>query len=315
MGKTLKFFFVSLLVLFNSMLGFSQSHSQIYGVVKDQSGLPIENVVILVSPIEKTFITNDQGSFKIDVENHKELTVLFRHLSFTDTIIYIKLKPNEKLNLDVVISSEGRRLDLVDVKAKHNDGYERIDPKIRFNMPSPMGGAESVIKMYAGVSSINELSSQYNVRGGNYDENLIYVNDIQIYRPFLIRSGTQEGLSFVNLDLTKSVKFSAGGFAAKYGDKMSSVMDVEYKTPTKTQGSLSFGLLGATGHLEGVVKNKAKTKDVLTYLIGVRYKTNAYLFSFLETKGEYKPRFFDTQMLLDWKVSKKFSISLLTNFL
>lgn len=314
MRKTTKFFFVSLILLFTSMSGFSQSNAQVFGIVRDQNGLPIENVLILVSPIEKTFITNDQGAYKIDVANHKELTFLFRHISFADTTIYLTIKPNEKYNLDLIISSEGKRLGMVDVKAKHNDGYERIDPKIRFNMPSPMGGAESVIKMYAGVSSINELSSQYNVRGGNYDENLIYVNDIQIYRPFLIRSGTQEGLSFVNLDLTKSVKFSAGGFAAKYGDKMSSVMDVEYKTPTKTQGSFSLGLLGATGHIEGVVKNKEKTKDVLTYLIGVRYKSNAYLFRFLETKGEYKPRFFDTQMLLDWKVSDKFSISLLSNF-
>ena len=216
--------------------------------------------------------------------------------------------------MNLTLQIVGKKLDLVNVTASHDDGYVRVNPKLRFNIPSPMGGAESVIKTFAGVSSVNELSSQYNVRGGNYDENLIYVNDIQIYRPFLIRSGNQEGLSFVNLDLTKNVKFSAGGFAAQYGDKMSSVMDVEYKTPTAFAGSFSMGLLGATAHVEGVVKDKTKNEDRFTYLIGMRYKSNAYLFRFMEVKGEYKPRFFDTQMLFDWKVNSNLNVSLLTNF-
>ena len=322
MIKNLKIIFVFLTYFLILGNGYAQSLTQISGVIKDEMGNPIENVVVQVISARLTVLSNPKGEYNVFVEPNKNLVVLYRHISFEDTTISIILLPDEHRIVDLMIKTVGKKLDIVDVNAKHNDGYARIDPKIRFNLPSPMGGAESVIKSYAGVSGVNELTSQYNVRGGNYDENLIYVNDIQIYRPFLIRSGNQEGLSFVNLDLTKNVKFSAGGFAAKYGDKMSSVMDVEYKTPTQFAGSFSLGLLGGTGHIEGVVKNKKKKEilnkkkpdNVLTYLIGVRYKSNAYLFSFLETKGGYKPRFFDTQMLLDWKLNSKFSISLLSNF-
>lgn len=324
MKNTFKRYSVTLFLLITLYGGFSQSSTQIFGTIKDHEGTPLENVLVQILSSQKNQLSNIQGEYTIEVEPNKNITILFRHISFEDTTISVKLSPNEKLKVDLRIKTVGMKLDPFDISARYNDGYERLDPKIRFNLPSPMGGAESVIKSYAGVSGVNELTSQYNVRGGNYDENLIYVNDIQIYRPFLIRSGNQEGLSFVNLDLTKSVKFSAGGFAAKYGDKMASVMDVEYKTPTEFGGSFSLGLLGGTGHIEGVVKNKKKKTDqvykkkepenVLTYLIGVRYKSNAYLLSFMETKGEYKPRFFDTQMLLDWKLNNKFSISLLSNF-
>lgn len=292
----------------------AQSTAKLYGVVTDQNGDPIENVVVIDLFSQKNVTTNARGRYEMQVIHHEEIPILFRYISCPDTLIYISLAPGEEKEFNITLQIVGKKLGPVDVTASHDDGYVRVNPKLRFNIPSPMGGAESVIKTFAGVSSVNELSSQYNVRGGNYDENLIYVNDIQIYRPFLIRSGNQEGLSFVNLDLTKNVKFSAGGFAAQYGDKMSSVMDVEYKTPTEFAGSFSMGLLGATAHVEGVVKDKTKTEDRFTYLIGVRYKSNAYLFRFMEIKGEYKPQFFDTQMLLDWKLNPKFNISLLTNF-
>jgi hypothetical protein len=168
------------------------------------------------------------------------------------------------------------------------------------------GGIESLIKLL-GASSGNELSSQYNVRGGNYDENLIYVNDIQIYRPLLIHNAQQEGLSFVNTDLTSGVSFSAGGFEAKYGDKMSSVLDVEYKKPVGFGGSVSGSLLGASGHVEG------KVKDKFTFLAGIRYKNNSLMLKAMETEADIYPNMVDFQMLLDWNVTKKFSISLLTN--
>jgi hypothetical protein len=162
--------------------------------------------------------------------------------------------------------------------------------------------------MMPGAYSTNELSSQYNVRGGNYDENLVYVNNIEIYRPFLVRNAQQEGLSFINPDLVRSIKFSAGAFEAKYGNKMSSVMDVEYKRPTKYATSFSVSLLGLTAHTEGNVN------DVFTYLVGVRYKANAYLFNTMESKGDYKPLFFDTQLFLTWKPKPKFEITLLGKF-
>lgn len=284
------------------------------GRITNQYNEPIENVFILVSSSQQTYFSSSDGTFEVPIFPNQKTEIIFRHISIDDTLIMVTLKPKEQIYIPIQLTIKDNRLEIVDFKAKHNDGYERINPNLQFNLPSPMGGAESIIKMYAGVSSVNELSSQYNVRGGNYDENLIYVNDIQIYRPFLVRSGNQEGLSFVNLDLTESVKFSAGGFSAQYGDKMSSVMDVVYKTPKKFAGSFSGGLLGGTAHIEGVVKDKTKKRDRFTYLVGTRFKSNAYLLNFLETKGEYKPRFFDTQMLLNWLVSDKFSISVLGNF-
>jgi hypothetical protein len=147
-----------------------------------------------------------------------------------------------------------------------------IDAKQLSVNPTPIPGVEQILKTLPGVSSNNELSAQYNVRGGNFDENLVYVNDIEIYRPFLPRSGQQEGLSFIHSDLVKSIKFSAGGFEAKYGDKMSSVLDIKYKDPKKTTSSVNVGLLGVQASTEGASKNLR-----FTYLIGARYWSNKYV--------------------------------------
>lgn len=157
-----------------------------------------------------------------------------------------------------------------------------------------------------GVSSSNELSSQYRVRGGNFDENLVYVNGQEVYRPFLMHSGQQEGLSFVNPDLVEEVEFSAGGFSASYGDKMSSVLDITYKKPTQTAGSLSAGMLGANGHLEGAAFNQK-----LTWITGARYKTNRYLLGSLDEKGDYRPNFTDVQAYLTYQLSPRISFELL----
>src|SRR5690606_4681847 len=159
-------------------------------------------------------------------------------------------------------------------------------------------GIEGLIKTYVGTN--NELTSQYNARGGNYDENLVYVNDFEIYRPFLTRSGQQEGLSFINTDLTSNVYFSVGGFQARYGDKMSSVLDITYKKPTKTAGSVSLSLLGASAHVEGASRNKK-----FTYLLGFRQKSNQYLLQAQPTKGIYNPSFTDIQTLLSFDANKK----------
>ncbi len=160
-----------------------------------------------------------------------------------------------------------------------------------------------------GVASNNELSSQYSVRGGNFDENLVYVNDIEIYRPFLVRSGQQEGLSFLNSDMVSSIQFSAGGFEAKYGDKMSSVLDIQYKRPKETGGSLTLSLLGASAHLEG-----SAAKEKLSYLLGIRQKSNQYVLNSLQTKGEYRPSFTDLQTYIIYSLSAKSDISFLANY-
>ena len=312
MNRKRAFFF--LLFILTTVVVFAQNTVIVHGTIRDTHKNPIENVIILSAQTNNTALSSETGKYQIVVPADMEVQLHFRHLSYKDTVITIKSVLKEELKLDLVLVSVGSKLEEVRVSTNKNDGYIRVDPKLTVAMPSPTGGAESLIKMLPGVSSVNELSSQYNVRGGNYDENLIFVNDIAIYRPFLVRNGNQEGLSFVNLDLTQSVKFSAGGFPAQYGDKMSSVMDVEYKKPRQLGGSFSVGFLGASAHIEGCAKNKQKTRDIFTYLVGVRYKSNAYLLHFMETRGDYKPNFFDSQMLLGWSISEKFEISLLGNF-
>lgn len=292
----------------------AEAQTYIYGTVTGENGRPVDNLVVSdISTQNRVFTAND-GQYRLEIAPGVATQILYHHISFIDTTLTVTLTTGEQRKIDISLRPAGQILDQIEVAAEHHDGYERIDPKLSFKMPSPTSGVESLLKSFQGVSSTNELSTQYNVRGGNYDENLIFVNGIQIYRPFLVRSGNQEGLSFVNLDLTRSVKFSAGGFSAEYGDKMSSVLDVEYKKPREIGGSLSFGFLGGSAHAEGVVKDKKKERELFTYLVGVRYKSNAYLLSFMDSKGDYKPHFFDAQMLLTWNVAPKFNISLLGNF-
>ena len=282
--------------------------SVLKGTVTDNTGIPVENLTVTAMDHNLSTFTNHYGQFTMQLPSGVDVRLLFQQYSYKDTIITVRLKSSETLNLTIVLPSMASQLDMVSIRAENEQGYITVNPKLSFQMPSPGGGMESIIKMLPGTYSTNELSSQYNVRGGNYDENLIFVNDIQIYRPFLIRNAQQEGLSFVNTDLAGNVIFSAGAFEAKYGDKISSVMDVQYKTPTQYGGSVSGSLLGASAHAEG------RVNDCFSYLIGVRFKSNAYLLKSLQTKGDYKPRFFDTQMLLKWDISKKFDISFLGNF-
>jgi hypothetical protein len=196
----------------------------------------------------------------------------------------------------------------VSARQERATSFQSIDVSSLDLLPNTSGSIESIIKTLPGVSSNNELSSQFSVRGGNYDENLVYVNDIEIYRPLLVRSGQQEGLSFINSDLISGIRFSAGGFDARYGDKMSSVLDITYKEPTEFKGSVSGSLLGGSAHLEGISKNKK-----LSILTGIRYKTTAYLLNSLETTGDYEPKFGDFQSLIRYKFSPKLEFSFLGN--
>jgi hypothetical protein len=302
---TLLFFFIFSFLL----VSFGQKEATIYGKIIDEYHQPIGQVYILVdSSINYATVSDKNGEFELKISPQKTTKITLKHITYRDTSVTLTLNAGEKRILSLQLQPKGEQLPVFNVRSHHDDGFVRIDPQLTFKLPSPTGGAESLIKMLPGVSSTNELTSQYNVRGGNYDENLVYVNNVEIYRPFLVRSGQQEGLSFVNTDLTNQVKFSAGGFEAKYGDKMSSVLDVQYKKPTRYAGSFSASFLGATAHAEG------KIKDSFTYLLGIRYKANAYLLKSMETKGDYKPRFFDTQILLSWKVSKKIELNFLGNF-
>ncbi|MBK6783416.1 MAG: TonB-dependent receptor plug domain-containing protein [Saprospiraceae bacterium] len=178
-------------------------------------------------------------------------------------------------------------------------------------MPNASGNFESVLPSIAlGVSSGSggELSSQYNVRGGNYDENLVYVNDFEIFRPQLIRGGQQEGLSFPNIDLIRDLEFSSGGFESKYGDKMASVLDIRYKRPEEFRASVGASFLGASIHLEGSKRLGANAYNKFRYLLGARYKSNAYLLGSQDIKGEYVPRFSDIQAFLSYDLTKNITI-------
>lgn len=185
---------------------------------------------------------------------------------------------------------------------------QRIETRSFNRLPNPSGNIETLLKLLPGVSSNNELSAQYSVRGGSFDENLVYVNDVEIYRPVLIRSGQQEGLSFINPDLVSSVDFSAGGFDARYGDKMSSVLDVQYRVPSEFAVNTSVSLLGVSVAAEDQIINRR-----FSYLVGARYKTSQYLLGTLDTQGDYAPDFFDVQSLLRYRIAAKWDADLLVN--
>jgi len=223
----------------------------------------------------------------------------------------VRLGTGESRQQDITLLRDVRAIREVSVSARQERGstFQRIDVEDLNYMPTTTGRVENIIKSQAGVSSNNELSSQYSVRGGNFDENLVYVNDVEIYRPFLVRSAQQEGLSFVNSDLVSSIKFSAGGYDARYGDKMSSALDITYKRPQEFKGSASISLLGASAHVEGASNTKR-----FTYLAGYRYKTTQYLLNTLETSGDYKPQFSDLQTQLTYQLTRKMELSFLGNY-
>ena len=302
---------ILLILVFSFIIGFSQETAIIKGTLKSNDGTPIDFANIVIKETKKGTTTNQYGKYKIKVPANTDLTIIISHIEFTPETLKVNLKANETKNISKFLSTNYTMIGeaTVEDKEKRQRGITRLDSKKYEIIPSTGSGIESLIKTLPGVSSNNELSSQYTVRGGNFDENLVYVNDIEIYRPQLVKSGEQEGLSFINPDLVKSVEFSAGGFEAMYGDKMSSVLDIKYKTPRKFAGSFTAGLLGGTAHLEGSSKNHK-----LTYLIGSRYKSNAYLLGSLDTKGEYKPRFWDIQTYIAYEIDERWQISYLGNY-
>ncbi|MCD6367232.1 MAG: carboxypeptidase-like regulatory domain-containing protein [Bacteroidales bacterium] len=307
----IKRFFLFLFSLLYSITIFSQNSTAIlYGRITDAKNQPLELVNIIVLNERTGTTTNNKGLFKLKVPANKNITVQYSILGFQTIKKKYFLKPETSTNIEIKLPETTKTLNEVSVSDIHqrNNNLVRINPKLVQTIPSPDAGIESIIKTLPGVHSNNELSSQYSVRGGNYDENLVYVNDIEVYRPFLVRSGQQEGLSFINSDMVGSILFSAGGFDAKYGDKMSSVLDIKYKKPYKFGGSFYASLMGTGAHLEGSAAN-----SLFTYNVGMRYKTNSYMLSSLDTKGDYKPNFFDYQGFFSYEFSEKVSINLLTN--
>ena len=294
------------LLLF-SICSFAQN-AVVLGIVKDEAGNKVELATVAIQNTAFSTFTDPNGRFRIDVPTDKRyvLVVTFG-LAYSEYKKELSLKPSDTLTLNITLKSKSHVLTEVTVKQKGEIGMVEINTTKLHENPSVVGGVEGQIKQLVGTN--NELTSQYTVRGGNYDENLVYVNDFEIYRPFLTRSGQQEGLSFINPDLVSNVNFSVGGFQAKYGDKMSSVLDVGYKRPKKFGGSVVMSLLGASLHLEGASKN-----EKLTFLFGARQKSNQYLLQSQPTKGVYQPSFTDIQLLANYRFNRKWEMEVIGNY-
>ena len=293
---------------------------RVFGYVLDTDNRGIELANIYVN--ENTTIgttTNQNGYYELFVNLQDTITLVYSMIGY-ETIRQQLYTTREVIGINVILPTNEELLSEVTVRAiqRQTNNMDRVDISTARLMPDATGGGiESLLITFAGVSQNNEMSSQYNVRGGSYDENSVYVNGLEVHRPLLIRSGQQEGLSFVNPDMVESVDFSAGGFDAKYGDKMSSVLDIRYKRPTQLESRMSMSLLGASGYV-------GWGDSTQSHMHGIRYKTSRYLLGTLDTKGSYNPNFVDYQTQMTWKVGdsreargerrKAWEITLLGNF-
>ena len=286
----------------------AQSKVRVYGYVIDTNnrGIELANVYVQNTTIGTT--TNPNGYYELTLNVKDSVTLVYSMLGYQS--IKHTIHPHQQvLQISVELPALSKQIGEVNVlgQRRQTSTLDILDPGKFRVMPNAAGGIESLLITFAGVSSSNELSSQYNVRGGNFDENAVYVNGIEVYRPLLIRSGQQEGLSFINPDMVQNVAFSAGGYDAKYGDKMSSVLDIQYKKPAEFEASASVSLLGASAYL-GTANSK------FTQMHGFRYKTSSYLLGTLDTKAEYTPAFFDYQTYLTYQLNPKTELTFLGNF-
>ena len=300
-----------LMVWMTLSAGAQSNNATLTGRVIGENGKPLElvNVSLRDYPIGTT--TNRKGEYLLRIPARREITVVFSLVGYTPIEKNFKAGGEERISFTVSMIPLNQELGEVKVteNRRGSANIERIDARMVNELPSAGSGeVEALIKTLPGVSSNNELSSQYSVRGGNFDENLVYVNDIEIYRPTLVRAGQQEGLSFINSDLVSSIEFSAGGFSAKYGDKMSSVLDIKYRKPVDFRGSASVSLLGASAHVED-----ASLNGRLSHITGIRYKSNRYLLNSLDEQGDYNPRFVDFQTYLTFRTTDQFDLSFLGN--
>lgn len=279
------------------------------GKVVDDNEHPLARVSVTVLGKRNGIQTSDSGTFTMQVPSDKAFALVFSFTGYKSIQRNFLLSENESEYVVIRMERGTGMMDSVivtDQRQRREAGLILINPRNAINIPSPGGGIESLIKVFVG--SNNELTSQYSVRGGNYDENLVYVNDFEIFRPYLVRSGQQEGLSFINPELARNVSFYNGGFQARYGDKMSSVLDIQYKKPKTFGGSAYIGLLEQGLHFEGASKN-----GKFTYLIGVRNRSNRNLLSSQETKGNYVPSSGDLQAQLTYQINTRNSLELLGN--
>lgn len=281
----------------------------IHGRVFDEAGEPVELATINEEQTLHSAMTNLKGEYSFTVNTRNDtLNLVFRMIGH-ETRRRTLINPADTVRLDMLLPTTNYTLQNVDINANRNrtDGMQDIRAEgLRFNADANGGSVESIITTQAGVSTHNELSSQYNVRGGNFDENSVYVNGTEILRPLLVRAGQQEGLSFINPDMVESISFSTGGFSVAYGDKMSSVLDITYRKPKGLESVLTASLLGASAYI-------GTGSDRFSFSGSVRYKTTTYLLGTLDTKGEYDPSFLDYQTYMCWTPDTKWEIGLIGN--
>ena len=278
------------------------------GRVIDENNNPVEFASVSCLSQGKATVTSLKGEYKMILRSADSVVVKFSMLGYR-TKTRILRHPKGPQTLQVVLLSDSRTLGEVNVMGQkiQSGQTQELSTRQLKQMPSATGNAvEELIQSQAGVSTHSELSSQYNVRGGSFDENSVYINNIEVFRPFLVRSGQQEGLSVINPDMVDRIGFSTGGFAAKYGDKMSSALDIIYRRPKRFEASLDASLLGASAYV-GFSNKK------LAWANGIRYKTNRYLLGSLETNGEYKPNFLDYQTYLNYRPNSRWSVDFIGN--
>lgn len=287
------------------------NNATLFGKITDENGKPIELANISLKNTSIGTVSNRNGVYLLRIPSKKTITIVYSVIGYQPIEKSMKANEEQRIEMNVSLKVVDQQIDEVQVTQHriNRTNMNRIETKYMNNLTDAgTGGVEALIKTLPGVSTNNELSSQYSVRGGNFDENLVYVNDVEVYRPLLTKAGQQEGMSSINSDMVSSIDFSAGGFDAKYGDKMSSVLDIKYRRPTEFAASATASFLGGSAHLEDISKN-----GKFSHITGIRYKTNRYLLGTLDEKGEYNPSFIDAQTYLTYKVKRTFDVSFLGN--
>lgn len=301
---------VILLSLFSGFVTAQTKTATVTGIILDENENPLSNTSIVILGRATGIVSSDSGTFTIKLPAQKAAALVFTHTGYASQQKNFFLSPGENENIIIKLKTVGQTMEeivVTDERPRTETGLVKINPKTAITLPSTTGGVEALIKILVG--SNNELTSQYNVRGGNYDENLIYINDFEVYRPYLVSSGQQEGLSLINPELTRNINFYTGGFQAKYGDKMSSVLDIQYKKPTTFGGSAYVSLLEQGMQLEGAAK-----QGKVTWLAAVRNKNNRNLLSNQPTQGAYIPSASDAQGYITYELNNKWQLELLGIF-
>lgn len=317
-------FFYSLLLAFCASLNLATAQTDetasVFGIVTDATtDEPVEFVTVYLKDTNIATESDEEGNYRLAVPAGKAYTLVFSRIGYKEGTTFLQvMRAGSKRKIDVALAPAESDVVVEVTESRLDDGgMIRENVQELKLLPTTTGNFESVLPHIAlGTSggTGGELSSQYNVRGGNYDENLVYVNDFEIYRPQLIRSGQQEGLTFPNIDLIRDLTFSSGGFEARYGDKLSSVLDIKYKRPDSLRASVGMSFLGGSAHLEGSAKAGKDSYRKFRYLVGARYKTTRYLLGTLDTKGEYTPNFADIQTYLTYDLGRNWQLGLMGNY-